>query len=309
MARSDWTGPLVAFGRGRSGGGIGYSQEANGDDPAPSLFERGAGMLDNRQPFAYQPGQSVTTPFYGYPPECSLIDQVPSALAANNIAASQTPTSGTALTLVTTSGAGITVGASVVNALTGVKVTGLLAIDGAHGGVAFGTNGGFNLWDPTTAISRCVRIVSAGNDSSATFLVSGYDIYGYPLTQLVTGASGAPGTATTLKAFKYIASIMPAGTLSGSTVTVGTTDTWGLPLAASAWAYVTVYWNNTLITASTGFTAGVTTSPNTNLLGDVRGTYANQGSASNGTIALQMFWRPSVAGMLTDAGIWGVQPV
>lgn len=301
-------GPLIVYGRARPSGGIGMAQDYNPDDPSPSFGMRGFGLMDARPQFCYQPGQSETRPFYNYAPGGVLIDQVPATAAVNNIAASTVPVAGTPFPLVTTTGAGVTVGASVVNALTGQLVTGLLALDGPAGAVAFGSNGSANIWDPTKSLSRAVRIVSAGNDSTATFLISGYDIYGFPMTQLLTGASGAPGTATTLKAFKYIASILPAGTLSGSAITVGTTDVVGLPLAAPLFGYLTIYFNNTLITASTGFVAPVTTSPATNLTGDVRGTYLLQGG-SDGTKALQLFWRPNVAGLLTQAGVWGVNQI
>jgi hypothetical protein len=304
MARTDFTGPVIAFGKGRSPGGIGFSQDNNPDDPSPSLGNRGWGWLDPRPPFTYQPGMSATEPFYGFAAgELTLIDQAPSALAANNIAASQAITAGTAATLVATSGAGITVGASVVNALTGQLVTGLLAIDGTHGGVAFGANAAANLWNPATAISRCLVVAGL----TGTMLISGYDLYGYPMTQLVTGA------ATTLKAFKYVASAVPQAGSSGSALTIGTTDVYGIPLAVSAFGYLTVYWNNALIAvAGTGvaFVPAVTTSPSTNLLGDIRGTLnIGTGTPSNGTVAMQLFWRPNVNNMLTQAGIFGVQQV
>ena len=41
--------------------------------------------------------------------------------------------------------------------------------------------GKFQAWDPTKAISRNVRITSAGDDSGKTFAVVGYDLYGYPM--------------------------------------------------------------------------------------------------------------------------------
>ena len=307
MSLSGYTGPIVVFGAGYIGGGIGFAAD-NNPDAGPSLADKCWGLMDIRPPFRYQPGQGDTRPFYGFVGErAPIIDQVPSALANNNIAASQTPVAGVPLTLVSTTGAGITVGASVVNANTGVNVSGLLAIDGAHAGVGFGPAATVNIWDPTTAISRCVRVHSNGNDTSAQFLISGYDIYGYPMTQLLTGASGAD--ATTLKAFKYIASVVPQGTLSGSPVLVGTTDTWGLPLLSTVFDYLTVWWNGSLITVNTGFVAPVTTSPATNLTGDTRGTYANQGAASNGTIALRMFWTPSVANLKAGInGIYGITP-
>ena len=91
---------------------------------------------------------------------------------------------------------------------------------------------------------------------------------------------------------------------SASTVSVGTADVFGFPLRADAFAYVPIYWNNTLITASTGFVAAVTTDPATVSTGDVRGTYAVQ-TASDDTKKLQVFWRPNAAN-ISQVGQFGV---
>ena len=274
------------------------------------MWDQGCGIIDPRLPFAYQ----SNGPYYGWlgVGDVPTISQVPSTAAVANIAASAVPVANTPFTLVSVTGAGITAGASVTNALTGQIVTGLLAIDGASGFVGFGvgsgsgTGGRCRIWDPTTLIARCVRVVSAGNDSSGTYLVSGYDIYGYPMTQLLTGANA--GTATTTKAFKYIASVLPAGTLSGSAITIGTTDVIGMPLRADFFPETDIFFNNSWITAGTGFTAAVTTSPATNLTGDVRGTYTLQ-TASNGTLKLNVFSSPSVANISSAVGLTGVQQV
>jgi hypothetical protein len=308
MSFTAYKGPLVAFGRGRataSPSGAG-AFDYNENSPSPSIFEYGIAMLDSRSQFAYQPDQGGA--FYGHSILGPVIDQVPAEAAVNNIALAQAPTAGTPLTL--TAGTGVS-RVTITDQSTGQPVS-VLALDGAMGSVAFGAApnlvaGGaswFAAWDPTKALSRAVRVHSAGNDGTATFLVSGYDIYGFPMTQLLTGADA--GDADTLKAFKYILSVTPAGTLSGSNVSVGTLDVFGFPLFASAFAYTTIYWNSALITASTDFVAGVPTSPSTNLLGDVRGTYAAP-DASDGVKSLQVIWRPSVAGL--QAGVTGVYGV
>ncbi len=119
MAITAYTGPLVAFGQ-ASG------SDNNPDAPAPQMFADGVGLLDTRDPFIYQPGAAANHTFYGYlGGEVVLVDQAPSAIAVDNIAAAAALTIATPMTLVSTSGAGITVGASVVNALTGVAATGL----------------------------------------------------------------------------------------------------------------------------------------------------------------------------------------
>ena len=269
---------------------------------APSPMEYGMGLLDTRTPFTYYPGGAVTDKTYGFLNAFyQCINAVPSTIAAANIAASQTPGSA-ALTLVSSSGAGITIGTSITRADTGATVTGLLAIDTAMAGVGFGQDQTVNMWDPSKAIARNVRITSGGNDTGITFLVVGYDLYGYPMSEAITGASG--GVASGAKAFKYIASITPSGAVA-STASAGTGDVIGFPLRADTFGTVMVFYNTAWVTANTGFTAAVTTSPATTTTGDVRGTYALQ-SASDGTKRLIMYVTPSVANISSLNGTYGV---
>lgn len=271
MAVSHMLGPLVTFGV-----------------TGPSLLWGGSGLFDPRK--GYQPGQDVTVPILGWSGTyIDAISQVPAALAANNIAASQVPVNGTPLTLVAATGAGVTVGASVVNISNGALVTGLLVLDSAPAVIAYGQTPIVEIYDPRTAISRAVRIVSVGDDSGATFTVRGYDLYGQPMSEVLTGA--AVGTVTGKKAFKFIASVTPVGTLSGSAVTVGTTDIIGIPLLASEWPNIDVYYGTPpailLVTAAaTGFVAADATAVS-GTTGDVRGTYL-LASASDGTKKLVM---------------------
>lgn len=285
-----YTGPLIVFGQ--------APQFDNNSQIGPSSFAVGTALIDVRN--GYENGQAATSPIYGWyaSGDIPVINQTPSAISAVNIAAAQAPTANTPLTLVSTTGAGITVGASAYNIITQTSVTGVLAIDGAMGFLPFGQDGSLQMYDPTKAISRCVRITSAGNDSAATFKIVGFDIYGQPMTCTVTGANA--GVATSLKAFKYIQSITPAGTLSGSNVSVGTSDVYGFPLRADSFFQAGIVWNGSWITANAGFTAAVTTSPATALTGDVRGTYATQ-SASDGTKVLQITLTPSPNALATGS--------
>lgn len=301
MSFSSFAGPILSWYRGRSSSGV--VSDNNPDGPAPDMSAFGYALMDTRGPFCFQPGQGAERPFYGFlgAGDVVLIDQAPSLLAADNIAALEAPAEGVPVTLVTTSGAGITVGASVVDATTGELVTGLLVIDTAMDGVALGASGSMNIWDPSKAISRAISLTSGGDASGVDFTVAGYDLFGYPLVETITGPSS--NTVNGAKAFKYIASITPSAT-SVQTVSVGTADIYGFPLRADAFAYVPIYWNNALITASTGFVAAVTTDPATATTGDVRGTYAVQ-TASDGTKRLQVFWRPKAAN-LSETGLFGV---
>lgn len=296
MSASAFSGPLVVY------GAAPYATETN-EDRGPSAFDQGMALLDPRTPFTYTPGISDTRKFYGHLASGVVcIDAVPSTLSAANIAAAQVPVAGTALTLVSSTGSGITVSTSITSASTGLAVTGLLAIDTAMSPVTFGSAAQTSVWDPTKAISRNLRITSVGDDSGATFTVVGYDLYGYPVTETITGANA--GIAAGVKAFKYIASVTPAGTLSGSNASVGTGDVIGLPLRADYFGQVRIVYNDAAITATTGFTAAVTSTA-TATTGDVRGTYALQ-TASNGTRRLHVYVHPSVANISSSTGLYGV---
>lgn len=266
-----------------------------GTDTGPSMFDRGVMLADPRTPFNYQPG----SPSGGrgwINSEMLVIDAVPSQLQAANIAASQSPGAG-AITLVSASGAGITVGTSVVNSLTGANVTGLLAIDSAQTPITIGP---MQAWDPNELVGRAIRYVSGGNDTGITFTARGFDIYGYPMTETVTGASA--GTATGKKAFKYIQTITHTGSVAG-TLTIGTTDIIGLPFRMDNWGYATIVMANAFITANTGFVAADTNTP-TATTGDVRGTYLLQ-TASDGARRLIITQWIAASNLGTDAGMFG----
>lgn len=304
MAGTAFKGPLIVYGTRPPLGSGGSENPAL----APSLFWGGANMYDARA--GYNQTKAGAIGFGGG--ESALINQVPSVISAVNIAASQTPVAA-ALTLVSATGAGITVlaAATTVWASGNVIPAGALAIDGAPGLVSFGSNseaGNYtyiSMYDPTKSIARNVRITSGGNDSGITFTVAGYDLYGYPQTETITGANA--GIAAGKKAFKFITSITPSAAVA-STASAGTGDVYGFPLLSSFWGDQSVIWNNGNIAANTGFTAADTTSPATSTTGDVRGTYAVQ-SASDGTKRLMIYVNPSINNLaLGNAGLFGQTP-
>lgn len=303
MAKSGFSGPLVVYGQPPLVAGMVSDYNP---DLAPSLFWGGIAILDNRR--GYFPGGNDTDRSYGFASTGSYqtVNQVPSTISAVNLAAAQVPVAGTPLTLVAASGAGITINSSVTNIITQVVTTGLRVIDGVPGVVTFGSNAQFAMYDPTKAISRNVRITSVGNDSAASALVVGFDIYGQPMTESITLSNA--GVASGKKAFKYVTSITPAGTLSGSNVSVGTGDVYGFPLRSDFWGDARIIWNNALITANTGYLAADTTSPATTTTGDVRGTYAVQ-SASDNTKRLQVYQDIPVGNLGTNTGMFGVTQV
>lgn len=180
-----------------------------------------------------------------------VYDIVPLALNATAYAASQSPGAG-AITL--SAGTGVT---------------------------AIVTNG---VTRYTADVPRAVTITSGGNDSGITYTVNGYDFYGVAMTQTITGGNIA--AVTTLKAFMSITTVTHTGSVAG-TVTIGTADVFGLPVAVVDAGYIMhVGWNNTLATNAGTLVDAVQTIPSTALLGDVRGTYTQAGAASNGSIRL-----------------------
>lgn len=177
-----------------------------------------------------------------------VMDIVPLALNASAYAASQSP-GAAAFTL--SAGTGVT---AVVDA--------------------------FGVTRYTADVPRAVSITSGGNDSGISFLVGGYDQYGKSMTSRVTGAN--VGTVNTLKAFMSVTSIVPSGAVA-STVTAGTADIFGFPVCVIDAGYIgNIGWNNILADNGGTFVVADQTSPATSLTGDVRGTYAQAGAASNG---------------------------
>lgn len=242
MTLSTTLGPTVNY-RGNNLGAAGTGSANQNPEAGPAMFIHGQALLDGRFPFTFKPGQGFGSPTCGWLNglSCVAIDQVPSAIADNNIAASQSPGATAALTLVSSSGAGITVGTSITRADTGATVTGLLAIDTAMSTVTFGEAATLQIWDPTKAIARNVRITSGGDDSGIVYTVTGYDLYGYPLSEAITGANTS--IASGIKGFKYIASITHTGSVAG-TVKVGTGDVISLPIRVDRIPYLTAWWGN-----------------------------------------------------------------
>lgn len=302
MSISAFSGPVISFGQAPYAD---YNPELG-----PSLFYAGVGILDPRQPFTYEPGQQFGNVVAGFLGVSNIltINYAPATLNVAAIAAAANVTSGTAMTLVSSSANGVVIGQSVINASTGLTVTGLLALGGgASGRVSFGSAGTVQLWDPTTLVSRAVSITGSSSATGGDFIVSGYDIYGYPMSETITHAGG---TATTngKKAFKFIASVVPQFT-DAHNYSVGTTDIFGFPIYSASFnpgatADVSISWNGAAVTATTGYTAGVTTTA-TKTTGDVRGTYAVQ-SASNGTKVLVITQAPALSNIGSATGLFGV---
>ncbi len=184
-----------------------------------------------------------------------VFDVVPLTLQTAGLASSQNPASGASFTL--TAGTGVT---------TSVDATGMTR---------------YVLDTP-----RCVTITAAGANT-ATYKVTGYDVYGQPMTQNL--AAPSTSTVATTKAFKSIISVTNINaTLATNGLTVGFNDKLGLPVRVTDVGYViAAKWAATLAADAGTFVAADTTDPATASTTDVRGCYTPS-SAANGTRRLVM---------------------
>jgi hypothetical protein len=300
--------------------------QSNNPDRAPQIRWGAGGLMDGRLPFSQGNRMdgvvsSIIIPniigLYGEG-LTTLIDQVPSTISATNIAAAQHAAS-VALNLVGASGAGITllgtalpvIPAAAANATGSGPASvpaGSLAIDGVPGYIKFGA--GFQTWfyDPTTMLSRAITITGAANGTGGNFLISGYDVYGYAMSQLLAVGAGAV-SATTTKAFKFVSSVVAQFT-DAHNYSVGTADVFGFPMAVDRFAYTRVFWDSVLQLTAT-VTAADATTPATTATGDVRGTFT-PGSASDGAKRLVVQAQLSLARAAVvpmHNGIFGVPQV
>lgn len=199
---------------------------------------------------------------------------VPLAIVANNIAASQIMNGAVTLTAGTSATATTLYGNSVID------ITGSPDFD------------------------RAIIITGAASGTAVAFTITGYDMYNQYQSEVITGPT--TGTVTSTKTYRYIRSITTAATTT-SAFTIGTSDVFGFPVRVTNFDQVLIFWNNALITATTGFTAADTTSPATTATGAVRGKYAVQ-SASDGTKRLAIWANllPSTVNSMNTA--YGVVP-
>ena len=177
-------------------------------------------------------------------------------------------------------------------------------------GTAGGTGAITGYSNPTTYILSAVTATSAtllttasgavastaGTITGLTFTlgaapravtISGYDYYGQAMTETITSSSSVSTGVNGKKAFYQISSATIAGA-PGTSITIGTTDIFGLPVRCFDAGYVVkVGWNNTLLQNAGTFVAADMTNPATSTTGDVRGTFSPT-SASDGIKRLVM---------------------
>lgn len=278
---------------------------------APSLDFLATGIQDHRLPYNARGSSAVQPGILGWYGQATTrtVNFVPAALATANIAVLANVVSGTAMTLVAATGAGIIKLSTAAPALfwpTGLSVSAGVVIDALPTLVSFGTSGNFttSFYNRSTTVGRAVSITGVVSTTGGAFLVRGYDIYGYPMTEQITAAAGV-ATTNGKKAFKAITSVTPQFT-DAHNYSIGTADIFGFGLYANLFEGTFIHWNAAVVTATTGFVAGDTTTA-TATTGDVRGTYAVQ-SASDGTKRLALAAAPVLTSIQSNptTGLFGV---
>jgi len=177
-------------------------------------------------------------------------DVIPQALVANNIATAQTTSSTIALT------AGTSV-KSIVNTY-GQTV---LQLD----------------------IPRALSIVSGtGTLTNRNVVITGYDYYGQPMSEVIATGTVQSTTVKGKKAFYTILSATISGAL-GATIAIGTTDILGLPVRVFNVAYIASVKSNNTLAQDAGTFVAADTATATTTTGDVRGTYV-PATASDGIV-------------------------
>lgn len=305
------SGPLVIF---RDGGVLPNSSDAQNPDAAPSLFHLANALLDPRTAYTYYPGATNnignSKPALGWlNAEFQVADYAPGTVSTTSLASGASIASTTTVALVTVSATNITVGSSTTNPQTGAVVTGLWLLDNVPNWLTFGQSGAIGIWDPANpAIGRGVSITSAGDVSAVNFTVNGYDAYGNPISQTLTGGTTSTSVVTG-KTFKWVSSVV-ASTTSSTTVSVGVSDVYGFPLFAGSVGYLNMYFNNVNIvtdtTVSATFVAGstATTAGATDVRGTINPTHI---AASNGVRKMQL-WQYVAPANLGASKLFGVLP-
>lgn len=307
MTVAAFAGPILAYGNRTSN----TSDTGNVNrDAGPGAALGGSGLVDPRVGYNVTRKGWIGLGVGDY----RVLSAVPATLGLGTVAAAAHVVTGTPMTLAGAS-AGITVvaagGVAPIGNPGALIPAGSLILDGAPALINYGladSNGNYsnNAYDNSSLLTRAISITGVGAGAGGIFLVTCADCYGYTWTQSVTVAAGV-NTVATLKTAKYVISVVPQFT-DAQNYSVNTTDVFGLPVRAAIFDEVLIHWAAGLITAATGFTGAVTTSPSTNLLGDVRGKYAVQ-SASDGAKRLTIRVSPGQANLGNSVGIFGVAQV
>ncbi len=165
-----------------------------------------------------------------------------------------------------------------------------------------------NVWLPQAMLGRAVSITTASGGTYATGTVTGYDVYGYPMSEAITLSAGSAVNGK--KAFKYIKSVVLSGGTPDTThaYSVGTVDVFGLPIRSDTFGDIIVNSASsltalTLITSAANYVVSDRTTATTTT-GDVRGTFA--ATSSTGANRFTIRQTPPAYNVGSITGLFGV---
>jgi hypothetical protein len=296
-------------------------------DAGPSVFFAG-GLFRDMRIFSRPDGTgSIAAGGYpnqdfGYSDNSVLTaDFAPAAISAGQIIPVHALTAGVPIPLITVSGAGATLLTApfTVPGLLNVIPAGTVRIDANPSYVGYGTSGAVQGW-AALAAGRVISFTTSATIGGSTLTVVGYDLYGYPQTELIPTIASAT-TVYSRKAWKWITSVTPSGT-SAATVSVQFADIFEFPVRADRFYSTYIVWNNAVENAPAAigtagnpasnvagtWTPADTTSPATPSTGSMRGYYTVR-NASDGIKRLQYEQTIPPALVNTVAGVFGVTPV
>lgn len=249
---------------------------SNAPDSAPNLDYGGANFLDPRMPYNQFNGlgsgtMAAAVGWLGLD-DVTVLDFTAPAATTANIAALQNVTSGTAMTLVTSSGSGVIVTSSALTTMPFGTVipSGTLAMGSQMGYLFVGTRDITAYYDPTKAWACVIQVTGSASSTGGNIIIRGFDVYGQPMAETIAAPAGA-SSVNGKKAWKWITSATPQFS-DAHNYSIGTTVITGLNLAADAAGYCTFWLSGTGYTANPSITVADTTSPATGTTGDVRGT-------------------------------------
>jgi hypothetical protein len=279
--------------------------DAQGPDIAPNSAIMGFAVADPRPPYAPNDTHGAIKAWFANT-SCKVVGQAPATAATANMAALQVAASGTPFTLVSSTGAGITLLATAFLALgSGNTIpVGSLAIDGNPIYTTFGQGFHSGFYAPSGGLARAVSVTAASSATGGVVTIRGADYYGYPMAEEITAV--AASTVNGLKAFKWVFSATPGFTDGTHNYSIGTADVYGLNLRADNFADIVSFFDDVVL-AKAAFTAAVSTTA-TATTGDVRGTLST-GVTANGTKVLAAFVRPTLTMMANaslSVGMFGV---
>lgn len=265
MTVTAWSGSLISIGMVLVGANVSAGTVVTG-------FGTGTGGLGTYTVSPAQTSASATVTAYGTSDlsdpalmptgvgplgRIYVWDVVPVAAVANNVATAQIGGVGTALTLTAGKGVQLKVGT------------------GPYGSTVY-------QLDTPRAL---VVTTASGSPTTSNITITGYDVYGQPMSEVIASSGTASTAVNGLKAFFQITGITSSASTT-VTITVGTTNILGIPVRVTAAPFLATVKQGTTLAQDAGtFVAADATNPATTTSGDVRGTYTPS-AANNGVLRL-----------------------